>query len=178
VAIRPILLPIGAALLALMGAAAPTGLLVPNAEASLLAKRREDEDSDDPPLLLTPSDDEMGAGLVGHRSHSSHRSHRSHSSHRSHYSGSSFHYSSSGTGTGQTFVAPRPAPPKPAVISLVATPGGRIFLDGKPVGTDATGPLALAPGPHTVRIENRFLGTGVVEVSLDPGQTGVVDVNW
>jgi hypothetical protein len=161
----------------MMGAAAPTGLLVPNAEASLLAKRRDEEDADDIPLLLTPSDDDVGAGLVGHRSHSSHRSHRSHSSHRSHYSGS-FHDSSSGTGTGQTFVAPRPASPKPAVISLVAVPGGRIFVDGKLVGTDATGPVALAAGSHTVRIENRFLGTGVVEVNLNPGQTGVIDVKW
>lgn len=60
----------------------------------------------------------------------------------------------------------------------MAIPGGRIFVDGKLVGVDSTGTLALTPGPHTVRVENRFLGNGIVVIHLVEGQTGVVNVDW
>lgn len=176
-AVKPILLPLGAALLAMCGSAAHTGLLVQNAEASF-AKRREDEDGDDPPLLLTPSDDDVGDGLIGHRSHSSH------SSHRSHYSGSSGRSYGSGDSSGyyggyaEPAPAPPPPPPKPAIVSLVAMPGGRIFVDGKLLGVDATPPIALKPGSHVARVENRFLNGGNEVVQLEEGQTGVVYIDW
>ncbi len=174
---KSFLLPMGAAILALLGGAAQSGMLVPNAAASVL-KRREDEERAQPPLLLNPSDEDLGNGLVGHRSHSSHSSH---SSHRSHYSGSSSGYSPS---NGEADLEPSPAPepppppPKPAIVSLVAYPGGKVFVDGKLVGIDSTPAMALKPGAHTVRVENRFLGGSEVQIDLAEGQTGVVRVEW
>jgi len=38
--------------------------------------------------------------------------------------------------------------------------------------------MALKPGAHTIRIENRFLGSGEVTVTVEEGQTGVVNVEW
>jgi hypothetical protein len=176
-ALRPLLLPLGAALLAMFGSAAQSGLLVPNAEASF-TKKRENEDGDEPPLLLTPADEAVGDALIGHRSHSSHRSHASHASH---YSGSSGRYPSGDSDDGggnQPAYEPPPPPPKPAVVSFVALPGGRIFIDGKLVGMDSTPPMALKAGGHKIVVENRFLDPAVVYVELTEGQTGVVNVEW
>ena len=167
---KSLLLPMGAAILALLGGAARSGMLIPDAAASVI-KRREEEDRTHPPLLLNPSDDDVGDGLIGHRSH------RSHSSHRSHYSGSSGGYVPDYAAPTPA-PAPPPPPPKPAVVSLVVFPGGRVFVDGKLAGVDATPLMALKPGAHTIRIENRFLGSGEVNVVLDEGQTGVVNVDW
>jgi hypothetical protein len=57
-------------------------------------------------------------------------------------------------------------------------PGGRIFVDGKLLGIDATPPVALKAGTHTVRVENRFIDGSVIEVNLSEGQTGVVNIDW
>jgi len=171
-------LPLGAALLTMFGTAASTGMLVPNAQASF-AKRREDEDSEGPPLLMMPSDEDIGDGLIGHRSH------RSHSSHSSHYSGSSgraYGYyggdSVDDSGPSRAAATPPPPPPRPALVSLVALPGGKIFVDGKLVGIDATPPISLTPGSHVMRVENRFLGNGIDGVTLQEGQSGVVTIEW
>jgi hypothetical protein len=63
-------------------------------------------------------------------------------------------------------------------VSFVAFPGGRIFVDDKPVGTDATGQLRLPPGTYKIRVENRYLGNTTVEVELTEAQTGAVRVEW
>jgi hypothetical protein len=60
----------------------------------------------------------------------------------------------------------------------VAYPGGRIFVDGKDMGQDATARLKLAAGKHVVRVENQFLGHATVEVTLTEGQTGDVKIEW
>lgn len=167
--IRPTLVPLSAAVLALLGGAASTGLLVPDAVAQVARRRDEDRDGV-AQLLVAPSDDRTIL-LAQHRSHSSHASHQSHRS------------SSGGGGDyGGDYVAPAPAPapppPKPATISFVAYPGGRIFVDGQPVGRDATGTLTLKAGTHTVRIENRFLGAETRTIDLEEGQTGVIEIAW
>lgn len=86
-----------------------------------------------------------------------------------------------------TYAAPAPAPPppprkppppKPALVSIVAYPGGRIFVDDKAVGTDATGQLRLKPGTHKVRVENKYVGTTTTDVEVVEGQTGPVVVEW
>jgi hypothetical protein len=51
-------------------------------------------------------------------------------------------------------------------------------VDGQPAGRDATGTMNLKAGSHTVRIDNRFLGTETRNVDLDDGQTGVVEIKW
>jgi hypothetical protein len=63
-------------------------------------------------------------------------------------------------------------------VTLVAYPGGRIFVDGKLVGTDSTGLLTLQPGSHDVRIENHFVGDTTQTVRVDEGQTGILVVQW
>lgn len=177
-----VLLSISAALLGVVGEAASTGMLVPNADAQVLqppAKRREEE-QDQTSLLAIPSRDEHPMMLAAHRSH------RSHSSHRSHYSGSgggrSYGYggvdtSDSGSASPTTVVRPAPKP-KPATVSFVAYPGGRIYVDEKAVGIDESRPMTLPAGEHTVRIENRFVGDTTVVVSLSAGQTGIVEIKW
>ncbi|WP_437580655.1 hypothetical protein [Sorangium sp. So ce887] len=143
--------------------------LVPSALAQ--APRRPDDDVDgDDPLLLTAPGIEQPMYLA-HRSHRSHQSHRSHSSH---YSGSS---RSGSMGSYEAPEAP-PPPPKPAAVSLVAYPGGRIFVDGKLVGTDSTAPLILKPGTHEVRVLNQFVGDTNTSISLSEGQTGMIVVQW
>jgi len=172
---HPSLLSVGAAIMALLGGAAPSGLVAHAAELQLAESqmRRRDDEEDNEELLLAIPPDSAQVVLAGHRSH------RSHSSHRSHYSGSSrSHYS----GGGGSYV-PAPAPvvppaPKPALVSFVAYPGGRIFVDGKAEGEDVTGQLRLAAGKHTVRVENRFLGSTEVEVELSEGQTGEIRIDW
>jgi archaellum component FlaG (FlaF/FlaG flagellin family) len=63
-------------------------------------------------------------------------------------------------------------------VSLVALPGGSIFVDGKSVGQDETAVLTLKPGNHAVRVENRFLGDHEVEISISAGQSGTVKIEW
>ena len=112
--------------------------------------------------------------LLAHRSHSSHSSHRSHSSH------SSGGYVGRGSvGTDEPAPAPPPAPPPtPARVSIMAYPGGRIFVGGKLVGVDSTSTLTLPPGNYTIRVENRFVGDTNQQVSIAEGQTGIVLVQW
>jgi hypothetical protein len=169
VGIRPTLVPLGAAILAVLGGAASTGLLIPDAVAQV-ARRRDEERDGIAQLLVVPADDRP----IYLADHSSHRSHSSHQSHRSSAGG--------GGDYGGDYSAPAPAPapppPKPATISFVAYPGGRIFVDGQPMGKDATGTLTLKAGSHTVRIENRFLGTETRTIDLEEGQTGVIEIAW
>lgn len=189
-----------AALLGILASAAGSGLLVADAVAKV--SRRDEETEAAPPLLLAPPQVDASA-LLAHRSHSSHRSHRSHSSgghgsHASHYSSSSYSggsswgksysgKSSSGKSSGvspwgdSTDSTPRPAKParaKPAKVSMVALPGGSIFVDGKRVGRDETPKLTLKPGSYTVKVENRFLGTHEQVITVREGQSGRVKVEW
>jgi hypothetical protein len=60
----------------------------------------------------------------------------------------------------------------------VAYPGGRIFVDGKLVGTDSTATLTLSPGHHAVRIDNHFVGDTNMSIYLSDGQTGIVVLKW
>lgn len=170
-----VLVSIGAALLGVVGGAAPTGLLVHDAEAKavqpFVRRRDDDQDREEPLLLIAP--EHMGTMLLA--GHSSHRSHSSHYSGNSHYSG----------GGGRTFYVPDTSvepqnvkPPKPATVSFIAYPGGNIFVDGKSFGRDTTRTLKLSAGKHSIRVQNRFLGEGSVEVELTEGQKGVVEINW
>jgi hypothetical protein len=171
---RPPLVPLGVALLAMLGTAASTGLLVGDAAAQI-ARRREDDSESDVPLLMASPVGESDL-LAGHGSHSSHASH---TSHRSHYSGSGGGAWGGGGSGGDDTVAPAPPPPpQPARISIVAYPGGKISVDGRPVGRDATGVLTLAAGSHTILVENRFVGSETRQIDLQAGQTGVVEVLW
>lgn len=163
------------ALAAVVGAAAPEFLL----PGAMAATRRDDDDESGGPLLLHPP---AAAGdgwrFAGHKSHSSHKSHAS-------------HYSGKGGGGGYApdpgIVAtpkatepapPPPPPPAPAYVSFVAMPGGRIYVDDKLVGRDATATMMLTPGKHNVRIENRFIGDETLTVTIGDGQTGVVVLKW
>lgn len=166
--------------MAALGGAAGSGMLVSGAAAQVA--RREEEDSP-PPLLIAQSNAKAPVLLAGHRSHRSHSSHRSH---RSHYSGRGGGYSSGSYrgGSTSTYVPervrpdPPPPPPKPARITLIAYPGGKIFVDGKPVGRDATGTLVLKPGSYEIRVENRFVGDHTQTITLGDGQTGTVTISW
>jgi hypothetical protein len=60
----------------------------------------------------------------------------------------------------------------------VAFPGGRIYVNDKLRGVDSTAAISLPAGTYTIRVENRFLGTGSMSVTLEEGQTGVVNVEW
>jgi hypothetical protein len=170
---KSLLISLSAAIIAVLGGAAPSGLLVPGAAAQV-ARRPEDEHDGDEPLLLTPAEDRLGGALLAHRSHSSHRSHRSHASHRSHYSSSNHN---SGYVPQPVYVPP-PPPPKPATVSFLAYPGGKIFVNSKLMGTDSTAVMALKPGSHIIRVENRFLGEKYFSVQVQEGQTGVVTLEW
>lgn len=68
--------------------------------------------------------------------------------------------------------------PKPARVSFVAYPGGRIYVNDTLVGTDTTPTMTLRPDSYTVRIDNRFLGTQAIAVELTEGQIGVVLLEW
>jgi hypothetical protein len=75
--------------------------------------------------------------------------------------------------------APTPSPPpKPAVVSFIAFPGGKVFVDGRLLGSDSTGKVTLKPGMYTVRVENRFLGEYETTVEVTEGQTGTVTITW
>lgn len=170
----PRLLSVSAALVGLLGGAAPSGLLIPGAEFQVAQptwRRREDEDKQEELLLVVPPDNGQIL-LAGHRSH------RSHSSHRSHYSGSRSGGYYVPAPSAEPVYVPPPRPPKPASVSFVVFPGGRIFIDGKAAGQDVTAPMRLAAGKHVVHVENRFLGSTTVEVNLLEGQTGDVKIEW
>lgn len=172
-----ILISLSAALLGVIGGAASTGMLVSDAAAQISqpARRRDEESDLESRLLVLPARDEGPMLLAAHRSH------RSHSSHRSHYSGSSYRTHYSGGSGSYTSATPEPeqiTPPKPATVSFAAYPGGQIYVDGKPAGTDVTRLLKLPPGKYTIRVENRFLGDVTVQVELTEGQTGVIEIDW
>jgi hypothetical protein len=61
---------------------------------------------------------------------------------------------------------------------IAAFPGGKIYIDGKAYGTDATSTLTLKPGTYTVKIVNRFLGEHAASIEVKDGQTGTVAINW
>jgi len=161
--------------LAALGSAIGSGLLAPNAAAQIAARRQDDELP--PPLLVVPSNAPPPILLASHRSHSSHSSH---SSHRSHYSSSSGSWSTPSTDSSEPVQAPPPPPPrpKPGRVTIVAFPGGQIFIDDTPAGRDATAVLTLAPGSHRVRIVNRFLGESTATIEIGDGQTGAVPIYW
>lgn len=175
-------------MLAVLSAAAGSGLLVSNAAAQVKGRRSGDDDDGDPELLVSLPKVQPPE-LLAHRSHSSHASHgsSSHSSHQSHVSGSGGGWGGGGVDVPAPSPAPEPAPspyvpppapPKPAVVRFVAFPGGRISVDGVLLGTDLTGPVTLKPQAHDIRIENRFLGEHRASISLAEGQTGLVTVDW
>ncbi len=167
---------LGAAVLALLGAAASSDLLIPEAAAQVARRRNEDGETD-PPLLLVPSD--QAAGYLAHSSHSSHSSHRSHSSGGGGGGGGGGYEPSPAPAPPPPVPPPPPPPPaKPATVSFVAYPGGRIFVDGQFVGQDASGTLTLKSGSHVIRVENRFVGVEARTVDLSEGQTGVVEIDW
>lgn len=175
------LLSLGAAVLALLGGAESSGLLIHDAAAQV-ARRRSEDGETDTPLLVTPSDE--SASYLAHSSHSSHSSHASHRSHSSGGGGGGGGGYDPGVGGYDPAPTPAPAPPrpdpplKPGTVSLVAYPGGRIFVNGQLVGHDATGTLTLKPGTHAVRVENRFVGVVDTTLDISEGQTGVVEINW
>lgn len=166
-------------MLAALGAAAVSGLVSSTATAQV-ARRREDDDA--PPPLLVAATNAAPPIQIAHGSHRSHSSHSSHSSHRSHYSSSGGGgYSSGNDDTAvmpQTVAPPPPPPPKPARVSFVAYPGGRIFVNGNAAGTDSTDAMVLKPGSYQIRIENRFVGNHTATVEIAEGQTGVVTLDW
>ena len=180
--------------MAALASAAASGLLAPDAAAQV-ARRRDDDDAPPTLVVVAPAPRILLAGHGSHRSHSSHSSssggggagHSSHTSHRSHYS------SSGGAGRGDSVgnftddspasvdpivVEKPPPPPKPARMSIVAFPGGQIFLDGKLVGRDITDQLVLQPGAHTIKILNRFIGEHSKSVNVADGETGVITITW
>jgi hypothetical protein len=67
---------------------------------------------------------------------------------------------------------------KQARVRFVAYPGGHIYVDDKLAGTDETNTMTLTPGKHTVRVENRFLGSQTLIVDLPPARVGVVILEW
>lgn len=169
---KQLLVSLSAAIIGLLGVAAPSGLLAPEAAALMLrppSRTREEESQESVPLLLPPRHADPSGGCFAHRSHRSHSSHRSGSGYRSYSPGGS---------DWEPSPTPTPAPPKPATIYFAAFPGGRIFVDGHFAGRDSTAVLSLSAGSHEVRIENRFLGTKTVNITLTAGQDGEVKVDW
>lgn len=63
-------------------------------------------------------------------------------------------------------------------MTLVSYAGGQIFVDDKPVGTDATGVLTLKAGTHKIRVQNKFLGDHETTVEIADGQRGTVVIEW
>ena len=132
-------MPLGAAVLALLGGAASSGLLIADAAAHV-ARRPDDDGDTDTPLLLVPSN--KTAGYLAHGSHSSHSSHQQPFVRRRWRRWR----------TAETNRVPRrprhprsrlprrrPHLAKPATVSFVAYPGGRIFVDGQLVGQRCRG---------------------------------------
>jgi hypothetical protein len=177
-ATRRFLVPLSAALLAALSGAGGSGFLIPEAAAQV-ARRPDDEDDPDAPLVLAVAD-APPSEMLAHRSHSSHSSHRSHvsGSGGGGYGGGGGGYASPDPPAPAPVYVPPPPPPKPAAVSLVAYPGGRIFVDGNLVGTDATGTLYLKPEGHEIRVANRFVGEHTRTIYLTDGQTGAVTIEW
>ena len=73
---------------------------------------------------------------------------------------------------------PPPKPPKPARVTFAAFPGGKIYVDGKLVGTDLTSTLTLKPGEYVIKVVNRFVGEHSTVISVSDGQTGTVVIKW
>jgi hypothetical protein len=63
-------------------------------------------------------------------------------------------------------------------VVVVAFPGGKLFLDDKPVGQDTTMALTLKPGSYQIRVVNRFLGEHTVAIDVTEGQTGTIPIHW
>lgn len=173
---------LGTILLGVVEAAEASGNALPKALDRGL-RRPSDERDEDGDLLLTPPDASEMAFLGQHRSHRSHSSHASSSTGRSHFSGSyppprRDRWSNSSWTPAPDEPPPAPRPPRPAHVSLVAYPGGQIFLDGRPVGHDSTRTLTLQPGTHQVRVENAYVGTSTTTITILEGQTGVVTIAW
>jgi hypothetical protein len=63
-------------------------------------------------------------------------------------------------------------------VIVVAYPGGKIFVDDKPVGQDQTATLTLAPGSYQIRVVNRFLGEFTTVIAVSDGQTGTIPIHW
>lgn len=63
-------------------------------------------------------------------------------------------------------------------MALIAYPGGKIFIDNKPMGQDATDTLTLQPGNYQIRIVNRFLGEFTATIAVTDGQTGTIPIHW
>jgi hypothetical protein len=171
---------LGTVVLSVLKGAEASGTPLPRAIERALS-RPQDEFEEGSPLLLVPPRIDPTWYLAQHRSHRSHSSHRSHysgrSSHANHYSGS-YSPGRSSDPVYDPAPAPPPTPPRPASVSLVAYPGGRIYVDGRLVGTDATGVLTLQPGAHQVRVENAFAGDTTTVINVTAGQTGVVRIEW
>jgi hypothetical protein len=187
----------GAAVMAALASAAASGLLASDASAQVA--RRRDEDSAPPTLIVVPPEPRiLIAGHGSHRSHSSHSSHSSgstsghssHASHRSHYSSSggpglgdsNGNYTADSPADVEPIVVEKPPPPpppvRPAHVSFAVFPGGKISIDDKPAGNDATTALTLMPGRHVVNIVNRFIGQHGEVVEIQEGQTGIITITW
>ena len=63
-------------------------------------------------------------------------------------------------------------------MSFIAYPGGKIFIDDKPIGRDVTGTLILKPGRYQIRIENKFVGTHTEWIEIADGQVGQISIKW
>jgi hypothetical protein len=169
------LVALGSALLALLQ---NSGSPAPGVPEVMAQPTRRDGTEDGDPLLLVPPRMEQPSLLLAHRSHSSHSSHRSHSS--GGYVGGPSGETGAPAVQAPAVQAPEPPPPppKPGRVTLVAYPGGKIFVDGKLVGNDSTTVLTLQPGRHEVRVENRFVGDTNQSITVDDGQTGIIVVQW
>lgn len=176
---RTVALSFSAALVEVLSGAAVTGFLVSDAAAAALRpplRREEEAEAPPPPLLLFPPLGDAGTVLAGHRSHRSHSSHVSGRGSRSYYN--SGYSSDDSSSSAPAVVTPPPRRIKPAQVTIVAVPGGRITVDAAYAGQDKTHTLKLPPGRHTVRVSNAFLGETEVEIELTEGQTGEIVVRW
>jgi hypothetical protein len=61
---------------------------------------------------------------------------------------------------------------------VIAYPGGKLFVDDKPVGRDASPVLTLLPGSYRIRVVNRFLGEFATTIEVTDGQSGVIPIHW
>ena len=81
--------------------------------------------------------------------------------------------------SGAAVSKPRPlGPAKLPLLSLVAFPGGEIFVDGVSAGRDATAPMKLKLGKHEIKIKNRVLGENVENLEIRDTDPSVVTLVW